>query len=103
MEHQYTGRVTGIDPEGRNLTELEKFILDKNPGTLATQERYINFRKVIQNYVQEGVVFASLPCGVMRDLLKLDFTGVDNFRLVGKDLEVHQQQNYNYKLLGLMK
>ncbi|NER08491.1 MAG: class I SAM-dependent methyltransferase [Okeania sp. SIO3C4] len=87
MEHQYTGRVTGIDKKGRSFTELEKFILDKNPGTLATQERYINFGKVIQNYVQEGVVFASLPCGIMRDLLKLDFTGVDNFRLVGIDID----------------
>lgn len=87
MEHQYTGRVTGIDAEGRSLTELEKFILDKNPGTLATQERYINFGEVIQNYIQEGVVFASLPCGMMRDLLKLDFTGVEKFRLAGIDID----------------
>ncbi len=87
MEHQYQGRVTGIDGEGRNLTELEKLLLDKNPLIVATQQRYINFGKVIQNYVKEGLVFASLPCGVMRDLLKLDFTGVDNFRLVGIDID----------------
>ncbi|NES68080.1 MAG: class I SAM-dependent methyltransferase, partial [Okeania sp. SIO2D1] len=87
MQHQYTGRLTGIDPEGRTLTELEKFILNKNPGTLATQERHINFGKVLQNYVQEDIVFASLPCGIMRDLLKLDFTGVENFRLVGIDID----------------
>ena len=31
MEHQYQGRFTGIDLQGRTLTELEKFILDKNP------------------------------------------------------------------------
>ncbi|MDJ0519770.1 MAG: class I SAM-dependent methyltransferase [Trichodesmium sp. MO_231.B1] len=87
MEHQYTGKVAGIDAQGHSLTELEKFILERNPRVIATQQRYINFGKVIQNYVKEGLVFASLPCGVMRDLLKLDFTGVDNFRLVGIDID----------------
>ena len=33
--------------------------------------------------MQEDIIFASLPCGVVRDLLKLDFAGVENFRLVG--------------------
>ena len=50
MEHRYQGRVTGIDTEGFSLTKLEKFLLDKNPMTLATQQRYVNFGKVIQNY-----------------------------------------------------
>lgn len=87
MEHQYQGKFTGIDAQSRTLTELEKFILEKNPRVLATQQRYINFSKIIQNYVQENIVFASLPCGVMRDLLKLDFTIVKNFRLVGIDID----------------
>ena len=76
MEHQYRGRVTGINAEGRILTEF-----------LPTQQRYVIFSEVIQNYVRDGIVFASLPCGVMRDLLKLDFTGVENFRLVGIDID----------------
>ncbi len=61
--------------------------MERNPRVIATQQRYINFGKIIQNYVQEDIVFASLPCGVMGDLLKLDFTGVDNFRLVGIDID----------------
>ncbi|NEQ35644.1 MAG: class I SAM-dependent methyltransferase [Okeania sp. SIO3I5] len=87
IEHQYQRRISGIDTEGRSLTELEKFILDKNPFPLAAQQRYINCGKIIQNYVQEDIVFTSLPSGVMRDLLKLDFTGVENFRLVGIDID----------------
>ncbi|WP_202220111.1 class I SAM-dependent methyltransferase [Okeania sp. KiyG1] len=87
MEHQYKGKFTGIDAQGRTLTELEKFILERNPRVIATQQRYINFNKIIQNYVQDNIVFASLPSGVMRDLLKLDFTGVENFRLVGIDID----------------
>ncbi|MCL2933346.1 MAG: hypothetical protein MGG11_14170 [Trichodesmium sp. MAG_R03] len=31
MKYQYQGRVTGIDTEGRSLTKLQKFLLDKNP------------------------------------------------------------------------
>ncbi|MGD1714766.1 class I SAM-dependent methyltransferase [Dapis sp. BLCC M172] len=85
MEHQY--RVGGINAQDCTLKELEKFILERNPPVLATQQRYINFGKIIQNYVQENIVFASLPCGIMRDLLKLDFTGVENFRLVGIDID----------------
>ncbi|NEQ35646.1 MAG: hypothetical protein F6K40_04770 [Okeania sp. SIO3I5] len=85
IEHQYQGKVTGIDREGRSLTELEKFLLDKS--FLATQQRYVNFSKIIQSYVRDNLVFASLLCGVMRDLLKLDFTGVENFRLVGIDID----------------
>jgi len=42
VEHQYQGRVTGIDAESRSLTKLEKFLLDKNPSALATQQRYSN-------------------------------------------------------------
>ncbi len=89
MEHQYQGRLTGIDAQGRSLTEFEKFFLDKMPSVLATQQRYIHFGRILQNYVKEGIVFASLPCGVMRDLLKLNFTGVENFRLVGIDIDSH--------------
>ncbi|MGD1808428.1 class I SAM-dependent methyltransferase [Dapis sp. BLCC M126] len=85
MEHQYRGRITGIDAEGRILTELEKFLLDKK--FLPTQQRYVIFSEFIQNYVRDGIVFASLPCGVMKDLLKLDFTGIENFRLVGIDID----------------
>ncbi|NEO57445.1 MAG: class I SAM-dependent methyltransferase [Okeania sp. SIO3B5] len=85
MEHQY--RVGGINAQDCTLKELEKFILERNPHVLATQQRYINFGKILQNYVQEDIVFASLPCGIMRDLLQLDFTGVENFRLVGIDID----------------
>ncbi|MCL2933347.1 MAG: class I SAM-dependent methyltransferase [Trichodesmium sp. MAG_R03] len=37
--------------------------------------------------MEEDIIFASLPCGIMRDLLKLDFTGVENLRLVGIDID----------------
>ncbi len=61
--------------------------MERSPRVLAAQQRYINCGKIIQNYAQENIIFASLPCGVMRDLLKFDFTGVENFRLVGIDID----------------
>ena len=47
MEHQYRGKVTGIDAQDCTLKELEKFILERNPRVLVTQQRYVNFGKVI--------------------------------------------------------
>ena len=53
--------------------------------------------------MQEDIIFASLPCGVVRDLLKLDFAGVENFRLVGiyidsESLELAKKLAEEYRL-----
>ncbi|MEH2009467.1 class I SAM-dependent methyltransferase [Nostoc sp.] len=87
IEHQYRGRITGADLQGRLLTEFEKIFLDKFPLVIATQQRALNFKTIIQKHIKEGAVLASLPCGLMRDLLSLDFTNIENFRLVGIDID----------------
>lgn len=92
IQHQFKGRISGVDDKGRFLTEFEKVFLDKFPMVIATQERAVIFQKVIQSYVQENAVLASLPCGLMRDLLGLNFTGIKNIRLVGLDLDINSLQ-----------
>ncbi|MGK7877157.1 MAG: class I SAM-dependent methyltransferase [Xenococcaceae cyanobacterium] len=87
IKHPYNGRISGKDSQGRPLTELEKMLLDKFPAVIATQQRAVHFQKVIQQYITSGAILASVPCGLMRDLLGRDFTGVENFRLVGIDLD----------------
>jgi SAM-dependent methyltransferase len=87
IQHQYEGRQSGCDPDGRKLTEFEKFLLDNFPLVVATQQRAVHFKSIIQQYVAEGSVLASLPCGLMRDLINLDFSGIENFKLVGIDLD----------------
>lgn len=87
IQHQYEGRLTGRAPDDRKLTEFEKFLLDKFPLVVATQQRAVHFRTIIQQHVKEGAVMASLPCGLMRDLIGLDFTGIINFKLIGIDLD----------------
>jgi SAM-dependent methyltransferase len=87
IEHQYEGRLSGCDSHGRNLTDFERFILDKFPLVVATQQRAVHFRAIIQRHITEGAVMASLPCGLMRDLLSLDYRGINTFKLVGIDLD----------------
>lgn len=87
IQHQYEGRLTGRDPDGRTLTTFEKLLLDKFPLVVATQQRAVHFRKIIQRHLKDGAVMGSLPCGLMRDLIGLDFTGITNFKLIGIDLD----------------
>lgn len=87
IEHPDRGRLTGTDPTGRPLTPLEREILDRFPVVLATQQRARIFRREIQRHVSDGAALASVPCGLMRDLLGLDFAGVKRIRLVGVDLD----------------
>lgn len=69
IQHPCQGRRSGFDPQGRPLTEFEKVFLDQFPMVVATQQRAVIFRQAIQPYVQDNAVLASLPCGLMRDLL----------------------------------
>lgn len=63
------------------------FLLQKAPVTKAMRQRYEIFRQITQKCVKEGVTFASIPCGLMGDLLHLDFSGIKNFKLVGIDYD----------------
>lgn len=41
----------------------------------------------MQHRVKNGFVLASVPCGMMADLIDLDFSGAHNCKLVGIDLD----------------
>lgn len=69
------------------IETLEDFVLNQAPATLATQERFDIFQKVLQKALRSGVVMASVPCGIMSDLLTLDFTGVKDTTLIGSDID----------------
>ncbi|MBS0605574.1 MAG: class I SAM-dependent methyltransferase [Parachlamydiales bacterium] len=75
--------------EKKDLSELEQFFLFRAPTALATQERYTIFQREMQKRVKDGCVFASVPCGLMADLIDLDFSAARNVRLVGIDLDAH--------------
>jgi ubiquinone/menaquinone biosynthesis C-methylase UbiE len=85
--HPQEGRLTGKNDEDRNFTRLEEWLLDRSPIILATQERFFNFQRLLQHALKEGVRLASIPCGVMDDLLGLNYLGLNDFTLTGIDLD----------------
>jgi SAM-dependent methyltransferase len=87
MEHPERGRENGTAPDGRRLTDLERQLLDTFPTVLATQERSRHFATIIQEHLVDGAVLASIPCGLMRDLLGRNFDGLSDVRLVGIDID----------------
>jgi SAM-dependent methyltransferase len=70
-----------------HLHPLENWLLNKAPAALATQERFRIFKQQLQRRLGHGKVLASLPCGLMDDLLSLNYNGYKNVRLVGVDLD----------------
>jgi SAM-dependent methyltransferase len=61
-------------------------LLLRPPIIAATRERFGIFQRESQPFVREGAVLASLPCGRMRDLLTLDFRGIETeVSLLGVD------------------
>ena len=57
------------------------------PIQKATQQRNQIFMRTLQGLVREGIGIASVPCGLMRDVLALDFGGCRAFTLDGYDLD----------------
>ncbi|MDX1836341.1 class I SAM-dependent methyltransferase [Legionella taurinensis] len=87
LTHPFHGRLTGKNNRGHAFSPLEKFILDDSPLMLATQERFTFFLKENQTGVRPGATLACIPCGMMGELLYLDFQGVSDCRLVGIDYD----------------
>ena len=85
--HPQKGRLTGLNSEDQSFTELETFLLDSAPTLLATQQRFVHFQTYLQHEVKNNCRLASIPCGLMGELLTLDFTQVDQVKLVGIDLD----------------
>ena len=85
--HPQRGRLTGLNSDGKSFTNLEKFLLDSAPTLLATQQRFVHFQRYLQQEVKNNRSLASIPCGLMGELLTLDLTQVENLTLVGIDLD----------------
>ena len=66
---------------------LEDFFLNRAPWALATQGRFVIFKREIQGKLFEGCSLASVPCGMMADLLDLDYSSLNHVSLHGFDLD----------------
>jgi SAM-dependent methyltransferase len=81
------GEAIGFDENGNRQTEAEEFILNRSLLVLAHRDRFQIYQSFMQKHLKEGVSLASVPCGLMKDLLTLDFSSISNFQLVGLDID----------------
>lgn len=89
LTHPWYGRKTGKSHCGTPLSELESFLLDRAPTMLATQQRFDIFLKENQQQVSEHRHLASIPCGMMGELLYLNYEGIEDIQLTGIDYDPH--------------
>lgn len=87
LAHPENGRISGMNSEGKAFTPLEDFFLNRCPIVVAHQERFRMFKALTQSLLKSNMVLASIPCGLMRDLLSLDYSGIENCKLVGVDID----------------
>lgn len=85
--HPEQGRQTRLSSDGTPLTELEAWLLDCCPIILATQERFQTFRELTQPRISSGMHIASIPSGLMDDLLTLTYSDTTNIEVTAVDLD----------------
>lgn len=89
LTHPWFGRKTGKNNQGEPLTQLESFLLNRAPTMLATQQRFQIFLKENQKQVQNDARLACIPCGLLGELLYLDYQQVERIQLLGVDYDPH--------------
>lgn len=93
LTHPWFGRKTGKNNRGEAFTKLESFFLDKAPTMLATQQRFEIFLKENQKHVKNNAKLSCIPCGMMGELLYLDYKNINNIELVGIDYDANTLQD----------
>lgn len=78
---------TPINHSMKKLTSTERFLLESAPSILATQQRFEIFLKENQKEVKSGAKLACIPCGMMGELLYLNFENIDTVQLIGLDYD----------------
>ncbi|WP_429498483.1 SAM-dependent methyltransferase [Robbsia andropogonis] len=69
------------------ISDLEYRVFEKLPVVLATRERFGIFRQQLQALLRPGLALASIPCGLMGELLLLDYEQQPDVTLTGIDLD----------------
>ncbi|MGH8793005.1 MAG: SAM-dependent methyltransferase [Stackebrandtia sp.] len=73
-------------PGEKASSPLEQWLLDDSLLCRA-RERFHRFKAEIAHSLRDGAVLASVPCGLMDDLLLQDYSGVRDVKLVGVDID----------------
>lgn len=86
VTHPWLGRKTNKNSVGESFSDLESFLLNRAPSVLATQERFELFLQENKKSVKNHAKLACIPCGMMGELLYLDFNNYE-CSLVGIDCD----------------
>ena len=81
------GSQTRLSSDGSPLGDLETWLLERCPLLLATQQRFCLMRGLTQPLLRSGMQLASLPSGLMDDLLTLDYAACHDVSLTAIDLD----------------
>lgn len=87
LMHPERGARSGLSSDGTPLCELEAWLLGRCPIMLATQQRFRRMRALTQPLLRSGMRLASLPSGLMDDLLTLDYSDIEDIILTAVDLD----------------
>lgn len=77
----------GFDIENK-LQGLEKIMLLQSPGVVAAKEKTKITNDLLQKLLEDNMVIASIPCGLMNDLFRLDLSNFNGVKLVGIDADI---------------
>jgi len=69
-----------------DASDLERWLLTKSLFVMA-RERFNMFQALLKQQLFTGIRIASVPCGLMDDLLTLDYGEIKEFSLVGIDID----------------
>jgi ubiquinone/menaquinone biosynthesis C-methylase UbiE len=87
----WTAYVFQYSPGDATSCSLEQWLLTKSLLS-GGRERFHRFQKEIAKHITEGAVLASIPCGLMDDLVKQDYRSVERFTLVGIDVDAESTE-----------
>lgn len=68
---------------------FETWFLSKAPKIRAARERYYITRDILQNHLKSNINFGVMPCGVISKVAELDYSKVQNVKIVGYDNDVY--------------
>ncbi len=69
------------------VNELEKKILEEFPLVKATQERDQIFQKINQQSVKNGACIATIPSGLSREVLHLNYSNITKIDILSVDID----------------
>ncbi|WP_017578125.1 SAM-dependent methyltransferase [Nocardiopsis kunsanensis] len=82
----WTSYIFRFEPGRPTSSPMEEWLLTRSLLSGA-RERFQRSREEIARSITDGAVLASVPCGVMDDLLRQDYGSAPGVRLVGVDLD----------------